>query len=115
MLGLGTVSLGILGFLLRDRISLLQKKLVDIGFEVEKKEVAKFWQAWIDQQWNAKGRIWKYYVLISLQYLQEPRDETVRTFLLSSNALRIEDGEKIQFNELYHPYRNMCGHPFAAS
>lgn len=112
-LGLGAIGLAILAFFLRSRVALLQKKLAAIGFKVEREEVHLFWRAWMDQKWGARDRIWKYYVLIGLEYLQEPRDETVRMFLLSSNALQAKEGEKIRFEGLYHPYKKVCGHPFA--
>ncbi|MCI4670951.1 MAG: hypothetical protein MRZ79_22635 [Bacteroidia bacterium] len=113
ILMMGAILLGLGGFFLRNKVALLQAKLESIGFEVEKIELEKFWKAWMDFKWGAEGRIWKYYLLISMEYLNEPRDETVRMFLLSSNALNAAKNERIKFEELYHPYKKVCAHPFA--
>jgi len=113
ILAAGLLGLMGLAWLYRDKHLLLWQKLKGLGFEVEEEEVERFWKAWKSQRWGAKGKIWKYYVLVFLQYPAEPRDETVKLFLLSSNIWKKADHEKIRFLEIYYPYKRTCAHPFA--
>ena len=89
----------------------LRKRLSELGFEVEKEEVQKFWEAWFDQMGE---KIDAYAMRYPFHYVREPLEERVKLFLYSSNALTKGDNEAIRFVKLYTPYERPCFHPFLA-
>lgn len=86
----------------------LQFKLEELGFQVDKKELDKFWEAYMDV---SKGES-KHPFRVLRTYVFEPREANICLFLLSSNALDKKEGEPIQFIALYSAYSRPCFHPF---
>ena len=89
--------------------SRLRKRLSELGFEVEKEELQKFWEAWFEQMGE---KIESYAMRYPFHYVREPLEERVKLFLYSSNALTKEEHEAIRFVKLYTPYERPCFHPF---
>ncbi|MDW3649912.1 MAG: hypothetical protein R8P61_22765 [Bacteroidia bacterium] len=92
--------------------SRLKKRLSRLGFEVEKEELQKFWEAWFMQMEN---QLDAYSFRYPIHYLREPLEDRVKLFLYSSNALTKNGDEPIRFIKLYTPYERPCFHPFLAA
>ena len=86
--------------------------MAELGFEVEKEEVQKFWEAWFERMGE---QLDDYAYRYPFHFMREPLEERVKLFLYSSNALTKGENEAIRFVKLYTPYERPCFHPFLAT